>query len=201
MKVLIADDEPVSRVNLTNLCRRWGYEPVVAADGTAAWDFLRSPDCPALAVLDWQMPGQTGEELCRRFRAELPNRPLHIILITATRLGTESKVTGLGAGADDFLTKDYEAAELQARLKVGERLINLQSELRQRVKDLERALAQVHQLQGLLPICMDCKKIRDDSNYWHQVERYIAARADVAFTHSLCPHCYEKRLLEMQLTA
>lgn len=201
MKLLIADDDPVARSCLTALCRRWGYEVVAAPDGEAAWAALQGTDAPALALVDCQMPGRTGDELCRMARAQLGNRPLHIILITATRLALEEKVAGLGAGADDYLTKDYEPAELQARLKVGERVVNLQSELHRRVQQLESALAQVTQLQGLLPICMDCKKIRDDKNYWHQVEKYIAQRSSVAFTHSLCPTCFEKRVSELAVGA
>ena len=136
-------------------------------------------------------------KLCRLARSRLPSKPLHIVLMTATLLSVDQKVNGLGAGADDYLTNPFEPAELLARLRVGERLINLQTELRRRVAELEAALAHVKQLQGLLPICMDCKSIRDDRNYWHQLEHYIAARTDAAFTHSLCPTCFKKRVADL----
>ncbi|HWH69289.1 MAG TPA: response regulator transcription factor [Candidatus Sulfotelmatobacter sp.] len=199
MKVLVAEDEPITRMQLTVLLQKWGYEPVCASDGEAAWGILQQEAAPALALVDWQMPGRNGDELCRLVRSQLPQKPLHIILITATRLTTEEKVNGFDAGADDYLIKPFDSAELRARLRVGERLVSLQTELRRRVKELEEALAQVKQLQGLLPICMDCNKIRDDQNYWHQVDRYIAARTHAEFTHSLCPTCFRKRMDELQL--
>jgi len=197
MKLLIADDDPVALTALNGLAKKWGYEPVAVADGNAAWEVLQREDSPFLALLDWHMPGRNGNELCRLARSHLGHKPLHIILITATGLALEEKVNGLGAGADDYLFKTHAPTELRARLQVGERIINLQLELRRRVKELEDALAQVKQIQGLLPICMDCKRIRDDHNYWHKVEQYIAARTDASFTHGLCPTCFKKRVEEI----
>jgi CheY-like chemotaxis protein len=164
---------------------------------------LQREDAPHLALLDNHMPGMTGAELCQKARATFPNRPLHIILISASAFSVEEKVAGLGAGADDYLLSPFATAELIARLRVGERLIGLQVEMRKKVAELEKAIYQVRQLQGLLPICMDCKKIRDDKNYWHQVEHYIMKHADVSFTHGICPGCLEKRrqLLELRFGA
>jgi hypothetical protein len=81
---------------------------------------------------------------------------------------------------------------LKARIQVGARLVHLQTELAARVKDLEAALDHVKQLQGLLPICCYCKKIRDDRNYWHEVESYITTHSQAKFTHGICPECYQK---------
>ncbi|HWQ92827.1 MAG TPA: response regulator [Clostridia bacterium] len=198
IRVLVADDEPLTRTKLSFLLQKWGYEPVVAADGNEAWNILQARQAPSLAILDWQMPGHTGDEVCRLARAQLSGQPLHIILLTATRLTVEEKVQGLGSGADDYLTKPFDSAELHARLQVGQRIVGLQQELHRRVTELQAAMEQVTQLQGLLPICMDCKKIRDDQNYWHQVESYIAERAEVAFTHSLCPSCFRHRVREIE---
>ena len=198
MKVLIADDQPVTLNRLTAMVTKWNYKPVPASDGDQAWEILQSLDAPRLAVVDRQMPGRTGDEICRLARRHLRDQPLHIILVTATLLSVEEKVNGLNAGADDYLVQPYDPIELRARLRVGERLILLERELRDRVKELESAMAQVHQLQGLLPICMDCKKIRDDQNYWHQVEHYITERTAASFTHSLCPGCFHKRVQEIE---
>ena len=102
---------------------------------------------------------------------------------------------GLEAGADDYMVKPCNTQELSARVKVGFRVLSLQESLAERVQELEQALERVKQLQGLLPICSYCKKIRDDSNYWHQVEEYVSTYAEVQFTHGICPACYEKEVI------
>lgn len=201
MKVLIADDQAVTLATLTVLLSKWGYDPVGVKTGDAAWEILQRADSPSLALLDCQLPGRTGEEICELARTYLPRKPLHVILMTASRLRDEDKLKGFAAGADDYLATPFAPAELRARLSVGQRLVNLQVELRRRVAELENALEEVKQLQGLLPICMDCKKIRDDHDRWHQVEHYIAARTAAAFTHSLCPTCFKKRIEELDLAS
>jgi response regulator RpfG family c-di-GMP phosphodiesterase len=132
-------------------------------------------------------------------RSNLPNKPLHIILTTATQLTVDSKVRALAAGADDYLLKPYDPRELQARLHVGKRALVSQVELRRRIVELEVALAQVEHLHGLLCICSDCKRIRDDGNNWKTIEKYFAARTDVAFTHGVCPKCMDSRMKEAAL--
>ena len=97
--------------------------------------------------------------------------------------------------------KPFDLPELRARLQVGERVLKLQMELHCRVRELELAMAQVHQLRGLLPICVHCKKIRDDQNYWHQVETYVSARSSAEFTHSICPSCLERQLRDLKSKA
>ena len=197
-KLLIAEDEPMLRSQLTDLVQGWGYEVTAACDGLEAWEVLQGRGAPSLAVLDWNMPGLQGDEVCRRARAELADKPLHIILLTALKISRKDVVDGLNSGADDYLAKPFHAAELRARLRVGERIVTLQTELCARVAELETALGQIRQLQGLLPICSYCKKIRDDQNYWHQVEHYIADHSNTRFTHGICPTCYEQARAEIE---
>src|SRR5262249_34603108 len=149
------------------------------------------------AILDWMMPGLDGVEICRRLRAVEDAKQAYLILLTA-RQGRESIVAGLESGADDFVSKPFDPAELQARLQVGLRVLDLESKLADRVRELEAALAGVKQLQGLLPICAWCKKIRDDQNYWQQVDTYIAAHTEARFSHGICPDCM-KDVLRSQL--
>ena len=189
MKVLVAEDDPVSQRVLEATLDKFGYEVVVAADGAEAWAALQCADAPHLAVLDWMMPEIDGVELCRRVRALPTSTPPYIILLTA-KSGKEDVVVGLDAGANDYLTKPFDRAELRARVQVGAHVLKLQENLSARVLELEAALAEVKQLQGLLPICSYCKNIRDEQNHWQRVESYITEHAEVVFSHGICPACY-----------
>lgn len=191
MKVLIADDEPVIRRVLEAALVKWGHEVVVASDGVEAWRALDGHDAPPLVILDWMMPGMDGAEVCRKVRQRPTSTPPYLILLTA-RDRSEDIVTGLQAGADDYLTKPFEPAELRARVEVAGRVVGLQHHLAERVTALEEALARVRRLQGLLPICAWCKKVRNDRNYWQGVEGYIAEHSEARFTHGICPDCKEK---------
>jgi DNA-binding response OmpR family regulator len=190
MLILIADDDAVSCRVLEKTLAGWGHEVAVAHDGRAAWDRLRAEPAPQLAILDWQMPHRNGPEICLLVQHErLSPRP-YLMLLTA-RDTTPDLVVGLASGADDYITKPFNADELRARLNAGIRILDLQRGLADRVRELEEAIAQIKQLQGLLPICMYCKKIRDDQNYWQKLEGYLASRTDAQFSHGICPECFD----------
>ena len=191
MKTLIADDDPISRRLLQGALEKWGYEVTAVAEGKAAWDALQAPEAPQLLVLDWLMPGMDGIEICRKARLNERLRSAYIVLVTS-RGETSDIIEGLESGADDYVTKPFDAGELRARIQVGRRVVELQMALAERVHCLEEALAHVKQLHGLLPICAYCKKVRDDQNYWHQVETYVSRHADVRFSHGVCPDCLER---------
>jgi len=193
MKALIADDDLTYRRMLEALLGKWGYDLVVASDGDAAWQVLHAPDAPQIAILDWMMPGKDGVEICRQIRESTQSDPKYIILLTS-KGEKKDIVSGLDAGADDYITKPFESEELRARVQVGERILRLQSELARRVKELQEAFDQIETLEGILPICMYCKKIRNDQNYWQQVESYISQHSQAEFTHGLCPECFEKHI-------
>jgi phosphoserine phosphatase RsbU/P len=204
LRVLVAEDERITRETLREALTQWGYEVLEARDGTEAWAILTGENRPSLAVLDWMMPGMEGVEICRRLGEIGGPTPPYVILVTG-RDQIEDLALGLNSGAQDYIPKPFHAAELRARLRVGERVVRLQSALAARVKDLEQAMGQVKTLRGLLPICSHCKKIRDDRNYWQQLEEYLAVHTEAQFTHSVCPECYEKffkrELEELRRTA
>jgi CheY-like chemotaxis protein len=199
VKILVAEDDRVSRRMLETILSEWGYTVIAVGDGLAAWQTLLRDDTVELALLDWLMPGIDGREVCRRVRNLANPRPAYLILLTARR-GREDVVAGLCGGADDYITKPFDLGELEARLQVGRRVLDLQRNLASRVRQLEEALRQVKQLRGLLPICMYCKKIRDGENYWEQVEEYLQAHSDATFTHGICPHCYDS-IVKAELAA
>ena len=189
MRILIAEDDRVSRHVLLTMLVKWGYEVVAVNDGAQALQELEKPDAPPVALLDWMMPQLDGFEVVKRVRQAGGLTPTYFILLTA-RAAKEDMIAALEAGADDYVTKPFDQNELKARLHVGLRVIDLQQRLADRVQALEESLHQVKLLQGLLPICSYCKKVRDDGNYWHQVEQYVAARSEAQFSHSICPDCW-----------
>jgi DNA-binding response OmpR family regulator len=191
MRTLVAEDNSTTRLMLESSLSEWGYEVVAACDGAAAWQELEKEGAPQLVLLDWKMPLMDGLEVCQRLRRKPSPQASYIILLTA-KADKRDMVTGLEAGADDYVTKPFDPQELRARVQAGARIVQLQMYLSQRVKELETAMARVKQLQGLLPICAYCKRIRDDRNYWQQVEAYISTRTEAQFSHGVCPECSER---------
>jgi phosphoserine phosphatase RsbU/P len=143
-RILIAEDDPISREVIVSRLEKWGFEVVVTTNGTDAMTELRKKDAPKLAILDWMMPGMDGIEICRRVRDG--ERMLYIILLTA-RGSKENVIEGLTSGADDYLIKPFDKNELHARILVGLRVMKLQSELIERVKELEGASALIKDLK------------------------------------------------------
>lgn len=190
MRILVADDESVSRRILQSMLEDWGYSVRVCTDGAVAWELLQRTDAPPLVILDWVMPRMNGLEVCRKLRAVFKPCPTYVVLVTSKDQNADI-VTGLDAGADDYVAKPFNREELRARVQVGERVVELQRRLAERVRELEAALADVKHLSGLLPICAYCKKIRNDQNYWQQVESYVSEHSEAQFSHGICPDCYE----------
>lgn len=191
LQVLVADDEPVSRTVVGAMLRKAGYGVLYAPDGEQAWQQLDAANPPAVALLDWEMPGLQGPEVVERIRSKQAQTPTYVILLTS-RDSSADIVQGLRAGADDYVTKPANEDELIARVNVGARVVQLQMALADRVRSLEEALANVKALQTLLPMCAYCKSIRNDQNYWEKVETYFTQHSGVSFTHSYCPNCYER---------
>ncbi len=128
MRILIAEDDTTSRSILTAILRKWGYDPIDVGSGSEAWEIMKKPGAPGLAVLDWEMPGLDGLETCRRIRNLQPFNPPYLIILTS-REEKADLVRGLDAGANDYISKPYDNDELLARIRVGERMMELQAEL------------------------------------------------------------------------
>lgn len=191
MKILIAEDDNASRQLLSLILANENYQVVEAIDGAEALDYIRKDSEIRLAILDWLMPEYDGPQICKILRSEKRFDGIYLILLTV-QSGKENILEGLNAGADDYLTKPCDREVLLARVNVGKRLISLRQELADRIAALEKALDQVKKLHGLLPICSYCKKIRNDSNYWQQLEEYISSHSGAEFSHGICPDCFKK---------
>ena len=180
MKILAVEDDAVARAVLRKALRRLGHEVVEATDGEAAWEQLEAEPV-RVVVSDWIMPRADGLDLCRRIRARPRQDYIYFILLTSRDADEENSRAAADAGVDDFLTKPLDLTELWTRLRVAERIL--------------KYTTQVRQLEEMLPICSYCKKIRDDQNYWQQLEGYISERTGSDFSHSVCPDCYQRVVL------
>jgi CheY-like chemotaxis protein len=178
-RVLIAEDDLVSAKVLSALLQRLGYDVVSARDGDEAWQLFKA-EPTRLIVSDWMMPGTDGLALCEKVRGlhDLPYT--YFILLTANRTTAENYALATAAGVDDFLTKPIDRDALQMRLRVAERILKFTAEIRQ--------------LKELIPICVYCRKVRDEENYWQQVETYIQTETGSRFSHGACPDCCEQEL-------
>jgi len=177
MKILAVEDDAVARAVLRQALRRLGHEAIEAADGEQALELLQKEPV-RVVVSDWLMPKLDGLELCRRVRARPGAEYTYFILLTGNEATADNQREAADAGVDDFLTKPLNLDELWNRLRVAERIL--------------RYATQVKELEEMLPICSYCKKIRDDQNYWQQIEGYINERTGSEFSHSVCPDCYQR---------
>ena len=182
MKILIAEDDDIARELIADLLQQEGYDVVQAADGALAWQEFEHNEF-ALVISDWLMPETDGLELCRRIRSAQQSTYPYIILLTALK-GKNYFLEGMQAGADDFISKPFDADEFRAKLHVASRIVSLQK--------------RVNTLEGVLPTCMYCKKIRDDKNDWVTLEQYVTERSNAAFSHGVCPQCYAQAAAEFK---
>ncbi len=189
-RILVAEDHDVSRHLLERNLTNWGFDVVTAENGVQAAGILLGEDPPPLALLDWMMPQMDGLEVCSAVRNRPDHPYIYLILLTAKSQKDEI-ANGLEAGADDYVIKPFDPDELRARLKVGQRVVDLERTLAKRVTDLQQAMSEVQKLERLLPICMYCKRIRDGQNDWHKIEEYIHEKTGTDFSHGICPTCME----------
>jgi phosphoserine phosphatase RsbU/P len=180
MKILIVEDDAVTLKLLEAVLLREGHEVVAAVDGHQAWEIFDREPVRAI-ISDWMMPEMDGLELCRRVRARDKTAYTYFILLTSIDPNRENVRKAMMEGVDDFLKKPVDAEAIWARLQVAQRILNFTTEIRQ--------------LQEMLPICMYCKKIREDETYWTQIEQYMAARTGAGFSHGICPDCYNQVVL------
>ena len=182
MKILIVEDDVISRKLLNRLLKSWGHKVIQAENGLAGWEMWKEHRCP-LVISDWLMPNMSGIDLCQKIRSVKQARYTYFIMLTSMK-SKDNYMQAMDAGVDDFMSKPYDKNRIFARVRIAERILNLQTE--------------INTLADLLPICVYCKNVRDDNNYWQRVESYLKDHADVEFSHSVCPECYLK-VVEPQL--
>lgn len=198
MKILIAEDDSMTRMALSKNIEKWGHEVIAVPDGLKASEILYGAAPPRLAILDWIMPEKEGIEICRELGRRTEGPMIYTILLTIKKEKSDI-IEALDCGAHDFLSKPVHTGELRSRIAVGvrlveaeDKLVNYAKELENKNNALERALAEIKTLRGFLPICCHCKKIRDDKGYWQQIEQYVRAHTEAEFSHGICPECLDK---------
>lgn len=201
-KILIVDDVAENLALLTNLLNR-EYEIFFAKNGLKTIE-MATRNKPDLILLDIVMPGMDGYEVCRRIKKDAVTGDIPVIFLSALD-DVHDIVKGFRAGGVDYITKPFQPEEVLARVETQLKIRKLQQELeksnvmlRKINSDLELALEDNNALRGILPICSNCKNIRNDGGYWEKVEIYIRDHSAANFSHSICPDCARK--LYPQLT-
>jgi len=175
MKILIAEDDAISRRILQMAIEKFGHEVIQTGNGMEAWRAFDSEPV-RIVISDWMMPELDGLGLCQKVRTRPETEYTYFILLTA-KADAENYHMAMQAGIDDFLSKPMDRDELSIRLKVAERILGF--------------TRRIQELEGLLPICSYCKKIRNEKQLWDQIEEYVAKQTHKSLSHSICPECYE----------
>lgn len=175
MKILIAEDDYISRKLLLTTLKQFGHDVVAFDNGMEAWEAHKESPF-RIIVSDWLMPELDGLQFCRKVRQNRQQEYTYFILLTANIQGKTAYKEAMDAGIDDFLPKPLDRDQIWMRLRVAERILNF--------------TRQITQLESMLPICSYCKRVREDENYWQQVETYIGRHLGTAFSHSVCPSCF-----------
>lgn len=174
--ILIVDDNPQNIQVIGNVISGERYDTGIAMSGREALNFVLKQK-PDLILLDIQMPEMNGYEVCQALKKESRTKDIPVIFLTA-KTETEDIVKGFDVGGVDYVTKPFNSQELLARIRTH--------------VELKLSRDEIKTLKGLIPICANCKQIRDDQGFWFQVEDYIMKNSDASFTHSICPDCMEK---------
>ena len=185
--ILIVDDTPENLTVLRKILTENGFRVRPAISGEIALKTVQT-DIPDLILLDIVMPNMDGYEVCRKLKAEKRTRNIPIIFISALN-ELEDKMKAFSEGGVDYITKPFQITEVLARVTTHISLHSLQKCLEKKNTDLQKAIDEVKQLRGFLPICSNCKSIRDDQGYWERIETYISNHSEATFTHGICPDC------------
>ena len=202
--ILVVDDTKENLRILADALGEEGYKVRPALSGRMALEAARK-ELPDLILLDILMPGMDGYEVCGILKADQVLKDVPVIFISALN-EVGDKMKGFSAGGVDYISKPFQTEEVLARVKTHLKLRKLQKDveekntrLRELNRDLQRALDEIKTLRGIIPICANCKKIRDDDDSWQRIEEYISAHSEAVFSHGICPDCVKKLYPDLDL--
>jgi sigma-B regulation protein RsbU (phosphoserine phosphatase) len=176
MKILAVEDDPSAAMVIESVLRYLGHDVILASTADEAFARVKAEPI-RIVVSDWLLGRADGLDLCRRIRQTSLDY-VYFILLTQREASDENEQLAMVAGVDDFLTKPVVPRELRMRLHVAQRILGYTQ--------------QVQQLESFIPVCSYCNKVRDDRDFWQQIEEYIRKRTGTRFSHGVCPDCYQK---------
>ncbi len=186
--VLIVDDDPDVLFATSRIVRSEGYTVLEASTGEGCMETARK-NKPDLILLDVILPDILGTEVCRQIKADPFLKGIFVVLMSGLKTSSPEQAEGLDVGADGYIARPVSNLELKARVNAMVRILKAEQERDHLILELREALSKIKQLSGLLPICMHCKKIRDDKGYWNQIEAYIQKNSEAEFSHGICQEC------------
>lgn len=195
--ILIVDDNPDNLRLLLGILADKGYRVRPTANGEHAIASIEK-EPPDLILLDIMMPGLSGFEVCSHLKANEVTAGIPVIFISALN-EISSKTQAFEAGGVDYITKPFNSSEVLARIETHLTIRNLIKDLEAKNDQLRKALDEIKTLRGIIPICSNCKNIRDDKGAWHQIEAYIRDHSDAEFTHGLCQECVKELYPDLNL--
>lgn len=188
--IQIVDDKPENLTLLSSVLVKQGYEVRTSINGTLALASANKHP-PDLILLDIMIPEMNGYEVCRQLKADERTQEIPVIFLSALT-ETLDRVKAFSTGGVDYITKPFQVEEVLARVETHLTIRNLQKELQDKNTQLQEALDNIKTLKGFIPICANCKKIRDDAGFWNQIEIYVSDHTEAEFSHGICPDCAQE---------
>lgn len=188
IRVLVVDDDDLLRHGVARLLDRAGFGVLEACSGLEALGLARSKR-PDLLLLDVILPDTNGLEVLKALREDPETKGIYVLMVSAVRTASEAQADGLEAGADGYIARPVSNREMVARVEAMERIILAERDRDRMILELQAAFDKIKTLRGLIPICSNCHKIRNDEGYWERVDVYVRDHTEADFTHSICPDC------------
>lgn len=195
IKILVVDDDPEILFATERVIKKMGFTTVGAETGFGCIDTVERQQ-PDLILLDVELPDISGVEVCHTLKNDPEHKNIYIMMLSGNKTSSENQADGLDSGADGYVPRPVSNRELAARVNSMARLIRAERKCASYIEELEDALEKIKVLSGIVPICMHCKKIRDDQGYWNQLESFIQKHSSAQFSHGVCDPCLHKHYPE-----